>query len=81
MCHLWTFSELSVNLGPVSLPLNGGSVETGTGLDYNPHCLVRDLGTKVNALYANFTSIVDLIASYDNVYDFQTWMQGYPGSA
>lgn len=74
------FANMSVNLGPVSLPLNGGGVETGTGLDYNPRCLERDLGTKVNALYANFTSIVDLITNYDDIYDFQTWMQGYPGS-
>ncbi|KAF8858679.1 Di-copper centre-containing protein [Acephala macrosclerotiorum] len=74
------FANMSVNLGPVSLPLNGGGVETGTGFDYNPRCLVRDLGTKVNALYANFTSIVDLITSYNDIYDFQMRMQGYPGS-
>lgn len=74
------FANMSVNLGPVAQTLNGGGYEYGSGLDYNPRCLVRDLGTKVNSLYANFTSIVDLITSRDNIYDFQTWMQGYPGS-
>jgi tyrosinase len=75
------FANMSVNLGPVNLFLNGGGTETGTGLDYNPRCLVRDLGTAVNAKYANFTAMTDLLTSYDNVYDFQTYMQGYPGSS
>jgi len=74
------FANMSVNLGPVVQPLSNGTDEYGAGLDYNPRCLVRDLGTKINALYANFTSIVDLISTHSTVYDFQTWMQGYPGS-
>jgi tyrosinase len=74
------FKNMSVNLGPVSLPLNGGGSTTGTGFDYNPRCLSRDIGTAVNSLYANTTSIANLITQNDNVYDFQTVMQGVPGS-
>ncbi|KAI0377227.1 Di-copper centre-containing protein [Hypomontagnella monticulosa] len=74
------FKDMQVNLGPVSLPLNNGSVLTGTGLEYNPRCLKRDISAKVNSAYANATSIVNLILKNKNVNDFQMVMQGVPGS-
>ncbi|CAF9937036.1 MAG: hypothetical protein HETSPECPRED_010536 [Heterodermia speciosa] len=46
------FANLTVNLGPVnsnaSLP---GWVGSGTGLDYNPRCLTRDMGS----YWSNYT--------------------------
>ncbi|PVH67724.1 putative tyrosinase, partial [Cadophora sp. DSE1049] len=74
------FKNMTVNLGPVSLPLSGGATQTGTGLDYNPRCLKRDIGTAVNQQYANFTSIISLILQNKNIADFQMTMQGVPGS-
>jgi tyrosinase len=74
------FKNMTVNLGPVSLPLSGGTTQTGAGLDYNPRCLKRDIGTAVNQLYANFTSIINLIIQNKDIADFQMVMQGVPGS-
>jgi len=74
------FKNMTVNLGPVNLPLNGGGDQTGTGLTYNPRCLVRDIGTLINEAYANCTAIINLILNNNDIYDFQTVMQGVPGS-
>ncbi|KAI5863699.1 Di-copper centre-containing protein [Durotheca rogersii] len=74
------FKNMQVNLGPVNLPLNNGSVLVGTGLDFNPRCLKRDVSAGVNSAFANFTSIVNLIRQNDNIGDFQMVMQGVPGS-
>ncbi|KAH6700608.1 hypothetical protein BKA61DRAFT_740886 [Leptodontidium sp. MPI-SDFR-AT-0119] len=72
------FQNMTVNLGPVALPLSNGSV--ASGLNYNPRCLKRDIGSAVNQAYANYTSIVNLIVENDNIDDFQMVMQGVPGS-
>ncbi|CZR62661.1 related to monophenol monooxygenase (tyrosinase) [Phialocephala subalpina] len=74
------FRNMTVNLGPVSLPLNGGGSLTGTGLDYNPRCLKRDIGTAINQLYANCTAILNLITQNNDIWDFEMVMQGVPGS-
>lgn len=74
------FKDMVVNLGPVSLPLNNGTVLNGTGLEYNPRCLKRDVSAGVNSAYANFTSIVNLLTQNNNIGDFQMVMQGVPGS-
>ncbi|KAI1654376.1 Di-copper centre-containing protein [Daldinia decipiens] len=74
------FKKMQVNLGPVTLPLNNGSVLTGTGLEYNPRCLKRDISARVNSAYANATSVISLILKNKNIGDFQMVMQGIPGS-
>ncbi|KAI0114600.1 Di-copper centre-containing protein [Hypoxylon sp. NC0597] len=74
------FKDMQVNLGPANLPLNNGSVLTGSGFGYNPRCLRRDISAAVNSAYANATSIVDLILENDDIGDFQLVMQGVPGS-
>ncbi|KAL7619804.1 hypothetical protein AAE478_010349 [Parahypoxylon ruwenzoriense] len=74
------FKNMQVNLGPVSMPLNNGTVLTGTGLDYNPRCLKRDISATVNSAYANATSILNLIRQNNDIADFQLVMQGVPGS-
>ena len=74
------FKDMTVNLGPVALPLNNGSELYGTGLDYNPRCLKRDIGGAINEAYANCTSIVNLITKNKDIWDFEMVMQGIPGS-
>lgn len=76
------FKNYTVNLGPVSLPLNNGSViggGPGTRLAYNPRCMKRDISAAVNMAYANATAIVHLLRQ-SNIADFQLVMQGIPGS-
>lgn len=75
------FKDYEVNLGPVTLMLPGGEIDsTANPLEYNPRCLKRDLSSQIVQDYANFTAIVDLILRHDNVADFQMNMQGVPGS-
>jgi tyrosinase len=69
-----------VNLGPVFLPLNNGSVLTRSGLEYNPRCLKRDVSAGVNSAYVNATSVVNLLTQNFNINEFQMSMQGIPGS-
>ena len=76
------FKNYTVNLGPVSMPLNNGSViggGPGTGLAYNPRCMTRDISAAVNTAYANATSVLNLLTQ-NTIADFQLVMQGVPGS-
>ena len=71
------FKNMSVNLGPVSLPLvNGSLVSNGNGFAYNPRCLKCDLTDAINQQYANASAVVSNILDHDNVWDFQMTMQG-----
>lgn len=75
------FVNYTVNLGPADLALPGGTVQAASNpLDYNPRCLKRDLTTALIQKYCNYTDVVSLILDNDDVYDFQTVMQGVPGS-
>lgn len=69
------FKDMEVNLGPVSMPLNNGTMLTGSGLEYNPRCLKRDISAEVNSAYANATSVLDLLLKNNNIGDFQMVMQ------
>ena len=76
------FKNYTVNLGPVSMPLNNGSViggGPGTGLAYNPRCMKRDISAAVNTAYANAISVLKLLTQ-NSIADFQLVMQGVPGS-
>ncbi|KAG4440130.1 hypothetical protein IFR05_004388 [Cadophora sp. M221] len=74
------FANMSVNLGPVFLPINGGGSITGSGLDYKSRCLVRDIGSAINNKYSNATAVADLLTQNSDIYWFQTVMQGVLGS-
>ena len=75
------FKNMSVNLGPVSLPLvNGSLVSNGNGFAYNPRCLKRDLTDAINQQYSNASAVVSNILDHDNIWDFQMTMQGVPGT-
>ena len=74
-------ASVSLNLGPVSLPLTNGSiVSNGNGFGYNPRCIARDLTDAINQRFANATSIVRNILAHDDIWDFQMTMQGTPGT-
>jgi tyrosinase len=76
------FKDYTVNLGPVSMPLNNGSViggGPGTGLAYNPRCMKRDISAAINMAYANATSVLNLLKQ-NSIANFQLVMQGVPGS-
>ncbi|CAK4025475.1 Tyrosinase orsC [Lecanosticta acicola] len=77
------FANMTVNLGPESLPTPGGVTETapsGNALDWNPRCLKRDLVDAVNQRYANYSSVLSLLSTPKIIYDFQMQMQGVPGT-
>lgn len=79
------FKDMSVNLGPVALPVPGG-ISIGAAYEgtdfyaYNPRCLKRSFSTAINRRFANASSIVNLILKNNNIADFQINMQGVPGS-
>jgi tyrosinase len=70
-------SSWTVNLGPVfpSLKVPGVVAQNGSGLNYNPRCLRRDI-SKDAAQWTTTDQVVDLIVKEDNVFDFQNTMQG-----
>ncbi|KAF2007260.1 Di-copper centre-containing protein [Amniculicola lignicola CBS 123094] len=75
------FKDMEVTLGPVALALTDGTtVGNGDGLSYNPRCLKRDLTRAINQRYANATSVVKLILTSPDIWQFQMTMQGNPGT-
>ncbi|KAJ8105574.1 hypothetical protein OPT61_g10091 [Boeremia exigua] len=75
------FKNISVNLGPVRLPLiNGSLIISSDRFTYNPRCLTRDLTDAINRQYSNASAVVSNILDHDNIADFQLTMQGVPGS-
>ncbi len=61
--HNGALVNMSVNLGPVSS--NGflpGYIGGGTGLDYNPRCLVRDIGPAISRSGLAYQNVIDLLA-------------------
>jgi len=76
------FVNMSVNLGPVSLAVPGGSavVNPDGPLSYNPRCLKRSLTDYCNQNFANASSVINLILGSQDIDTFQMQMQGVPGS-
>lgn len=71
--------SMSVNLGPVSPTLAEDDVKvigSGTGADYNPRCLKRDVSVWVSSRWSQDQNSTDLITENTNIADFQTTMQG-----
>jgi tyrosinase len=66
-----------VNLGPVfpSLKIPGLVAQNGTGLNYNPRCLRRDI-SKEAAKWTTTEQVVDLIKNETDIWDYETTMQG-----
>ncbi|KAK3376297.1 hypothetical protein B0T24DRAFT_699716 [Lasiosphaeria ovina] len=69
------FKNMSVNLGPIAPTLQVKANPRSDGLGYNPRCLRRDVNKNSAAVTtANYT--LDLITKNNNVYWFQTVMEG-----
>jgi len=58
------FANMTINLGPVA-PLPGTAPGPDGGLGYNPRRLKRDVGPAIIQRYANYTTILGTLASYD----------------
>ncbi|KAI9036121.1 tyrosinase family protein [Aspergillus affinis] len=69
------FKNFTVNLGPVLPSLNVTKGQNGTGLNYNPRCLRRDI-SKYSANWTTTEIISDLILDHDNIWTFQNRLQG-----
>ncbi|KAI0120706.1 tyrosinase [Xylariales sp. AK1849] len=74
------FKNMTVTLGPMSLPVDNGTTITGSITDVNLRCLSRDLSAAVNQDFANSTSVINLITEHDDIASFQDVMQGVLGS-
>ncbi|EIT78860.1 hypothetical protein F9C07_3730 [Aspergillus flavus] len=71
------FKNFTVNLGPLlpSLKIPGLVAQNGTGLNYNPRCLRRDI-SKQAAQWTTTKNVVDLIVNETDIWDYETTMQG-----
>lgn len=79
------FVNYTVNLGPISLVIPGGTAITNpyndTGIfSWNPRCLKRDLTDYINQNFANASNALDVLQNYDSIVDFQLIFQGIPAS-
>ncbi|MCJ1262334.1 hypothetical protein MMC22_002204 [Lobaria immixta] len=73
------FANMTVNLGPLnfngSLP---GYVGSGSGFDYNPRCLTRDINSNMSSQYLNYQAISNAIGNSSTYSDFNKTLY-YPG--
>ncbi|KZZ92311.1 tyrosinase [Ascosphaera apis ARSEF 7405] len=69
------FKDMVVNLGPIS-PGMAGIESNGTGKDYNPRCLKRDINPYLSKGWLKYSDITRLINKNDNHYWFVMKMMG-----
>ncbi|KAF9895139.1 hypothetical protein FE257_000041 [Aspergillus nanangensis] len=71
------FKDWTVNLGPLfpTLKVPGIVAQNGTGLEYNPRCLRRDIN-KDAAKWTTTDHVLDLIVNQTTITTFQNTMQG-----
>ncbi|OJJ08125.1 hypothetical protein ASPVEDRAFT_179295 [Aspergillus versicolor CBS 583.65] len=71
------FKNFTVNLGPlfVTLKVPGVEKQNGTGLEYNPRCLRRDINPDA-AKWTTVEHVTDLINNYRDISSFQDRLQG-----
>lgn len=71
---------MTVNLGPDSLDvLNGEIDDSGWKYNYTPRCLKRSFTDYSLTRFANETSVLDLLRDTDDIWSFETLMQGLDG--
>ena len=67
----------TVNLGPVAPIFNDTHPNPlKSGLGYNPRCLRRDISRYVTSHFLTDANVSSLITDFDDIYWFQTFMQG-----
>lgn len=70
-------SSWTVNLGPVSPAFNDTPPNPlKSGLGYNPRCLRRDISQYVTSHFLTDSDVASLITNFNDIYRFQTFMQG-----
>lgn len=76
------FVNMTVNLGPAGELVMNSLTEDNSSYpyEYNPRCLKRDLTDAILHRFANTSSVRSLLAR-DNIWDFETTMQGAKGVA
>jgi tyrosinase len=74
---LTPYYSFTVNLGPlfVTLKVPGVEKQNGTGLEYNPRCLRRDINPDA-AKWTTVEHVTDLINNYRDISSFQDRFQG-----
>ncbi|KAK4195695.1 hypothetical protein QBC40DRAFT_235916 [Triangularia verruculosa] len=70
------FKDTVVRLGP--FPLDGTPWTNETVYGNNPRCLDRDLNTNPIKRWSTFRNSTELILSYDNIREFQGFLEGDP---
>ncbi|GLA09751.1 hypothetical protein AnigIFM60653_000692 [Aspergillus niger] len=70
---------MTVNLGPVdpTLQIPGLVAQNGSGLDYNPRCLRRDISPWTALGWTKSSDVMSLIEKCDNISCFEWTMQGF----
>jgi tyrosinase len=73
--------SMSVNLGPMAVEVDPmpSSNPRSDGLGYNPRCLRRDMSNYLTTRYATTSQVASMITTYNNIGDFQTFLQGQTG--
>jgi len=72
------FANMTVNLGPVdpTLAETGVVAQNGSGLNYNPRCLKRDVSEWVSSRWTKDNDTSSLITESEDILTFETTMQG-----
>lgn len=73
------FANMTVNLGPDGLLIINGSDSSAWEFEYNPRCFKRDLTDYALQRYANTSSVLSLLRDSDDIWSFETVMQGPEG--
>lgn len=61
------FKGMTVNLGPTRYtPERGPPVGSGSGLDYNPRCLQRDINPPLSRKFLNYNVVTNILTQSTN---------------
>ena len=74
--HDGPFKDMKVNLGPTkySSSVFGPAIGSGTGLDYNPRCLTRDINPAISRQRLSYDAVTDLLTKTNNYADLTSNM-------
>lgn len=73
------FANMTVNLGPDGLLVINGTDDSAYEFNYNPRCFKRDLTDYSITRYANTSSVLQLLRDTEDIWTFETIMQGPEG--
>lgn len=73
------FANMTVNLGPDGLLVINGSDSSAWEFNYNPRCFKRDLTDYALTRFANTSSVLSLLRDAEDIWTFETEMQGPEG--